>query len=310
MADTAHPTGKPLRFMAATVVSNEIAFIAAQIVALNAQGVDHTKVFRWKSGAWAHYMIDWPVISLAHTRDPALSIFALDPFGRVHVAQGSHRNVEEIDPGREGPGSRGPMRDLRVIDGRAYAVGMKRQAYRRDQPAVWHRFDAGVAGAIASAEITSFDSIDGFSANDIYAAGLDGQLWHWNGRWTQADSPTSVSLEKVLCVPPATTFVSGQFGTLLRKGDAGWQVIDTGDLKDTLWDLAWFRDRLYATTARGMFVLEEDRLAPLDLGLGAGWTFGNLACNSEVLWSIGRADLALTRDGKSWTAVPCTDDSY
>jgi hypothetical protein len=300
----------PLLFMAGTVVRRDMAFIAAQIVELNRRDVEHTKVLRWKDGAWAHYMIDWPVTRVLSEQAASVTVYAAEPFGRVHIARGRERVVEHVDQSREGPANRGVIRHMQWIGGMIHAVGMQRQAYRRTAAGVWEHFDEGAALSLGSREIKSFDSIDGFSTRDIYAAGLDGEIWRYDGVWRQVDSPTSVGLEKVLCVQPQTVYIGGQIGTLLRGRENEWAVIDAGDLRETISDLAWFRGRLYACSKSGLFVVDGDELVGVDLGLGDGWTFGNLEAGDGVLWSIGRTRLAKTIDGVTWEEIVCTDASY
>lgn len=307
---TAEPNPSPLLHVAGTIVRDDLVFIASQVVELNEQDVDHTKVLRWKNGVWGHYMIDFATTALAHERDDALTIMALSPFGRIHVARGRDRLVEEVDDSREGPGRRGVLRDLRRIAGSTYVAGMQRQVYVRRGPGRWERCDAGAVLPLGSDAIRSFDSIDGYAANDLYAAGLEGEIWRWDGAWRQIDSPTSVRLEKVLCGPKGEVFIAGHLGTLIRGSGDQWRVVDPGDLREAIWDLAWFQGRLYAATAHGLFTLSGNDLALVVLGLGGDWSYGKLATNGNWLWSIGRCHLARTQDGTHWTEVVCTDGSY
>lgn len=300
----------PLRFMDATVVREDLVFIVSQVEALNARGVDHTKVLRWKDGVWAHYMLDWPAIAVEHVKGDALSVLCLGLYGEVHVASGSTKGVEFVDESRERPANRGPLRDMRVIGEIVHVAGMQRQAYCRLGSSDWRRIDQGAVLPLNSTNIVSFDSIDGFDALRLYAVGLDGAIWRRVGDvWTELESPTSAGLEKVLCVKDSV-FAAGQMGTLLQGRDDQWSVLDTEGLKDTIWDLCWFRENLYASTSKGLYRWTGARFEAVDTGLGAGWSYGSLAGNQDVLWSIGRTRLAKTTDGVIWVDVTCTDGSY
>jgi hypothetical protein len=308
----ADPQISPLSYVAATVVSNELVFILSQVDELNEDFVDHTKVLRWKSGEWGHFMIDWATTRIVHQRrEGVLELLSLGVQGTVHVALGKARVGEPVDASNEGPQRRGVLRDLRIIDGVPYVSGMKRQVYRREVPGQWQRVDAGVLVPIASQDIKAFDSIDGFSKRELYAVGLEGEIWTYDGNvWTQIDSPTSVALERVLCAPDGNVYAAGQLGTLLKGRGTKWQVVDLGDFRETIWDICWFKERLYIGASRNLLVLDASGATKVDMPLQAPRTFGNFATNGEVLWSIGQKTLVYTHDGNTWTEVMCMDGSY
>jgi hypothetical protein len=99
-------------------------------------------------------------------------------------------------------------------------------------------------------------------------------------------------------------------GTLLCGRDDQWRVINTDGLNDTIWDLCWFRGALYAATSTGLYRWAGVQFEAVDIGLGSGWSFGSLAGNTDVLWSIGRTRLAMTSDGINWIDVTCKDGSF
>jgi hypothetical protein len=231
--------------------------------------------------------------------------------GTVHVAQGKDRIGEPVDPTNEGPLSRGVLRDLRSIDGVPFVAGMQRQVYQRIAPGHWQRLDAGVVLPIGSQEIKGFNSIDGFSPRDLYAAGLDGEIWSNDGNaWKQLDSPTSVPLQRALCAPDGNVYAAGQSGTLLKGRGSAWQVIELGGFRETIWDVCWFKERLFIGSSRDLLVLDASGAKSVDMSLQSPRTFGRFATNGEVLWTIGQKTLAYTHDGNSWTEVICTDAFY
>ena len=310
MSAITNPPG-PLRFISATVVRDDLVFVLSQVESLIEREVDHTKVLRWKSGSWAHYMLDWPAIAIAHLNEERFSILSLGMQGKVHVASGSSKWIEEIDLSRERPENRGPLRDIRTIGGACYACGMQRQVYRRLRRDLWERRDSGVVLPLGAQEILSFDSIHGVSEDEIYAVGLEGGIWRLAGtQWSQLDSPTSAWLEKVLCVAPGHIFACGQLGTLVEgRGDA-FRVIDTLGVRDTFRDMCWFRNALYVSSNKALYRWSEKGWETLDLGLGSDWSFGYLACNENVIWSIGSIGLAMSSDGERWIDTTCLDGSY
>jgi hypothetical protein len=306
------PQVSPLSYVAATVISNDLVFILTQVDELNARAVDHTKVLRWKNGQWGHFMIDWPTTHIVQDRRHGpTALLSLGVNAVVHVAQGKDRIGEPVDSSNQGPLHRGVLRDLRVIDHVPFAAGMQRQVYRRDAPGQWQRLDASVVLPVGSQEIKGFNSIDGFSARDLYAVGLDGEIWSYDGKaWAQLDSPTSVSLQRVLCAPDGNVYAAGHAGTLLKGRGSAWQVIDLGGFRDTIWDICWFKERLFIGASRDLLVLGPSGATRIDMPLQAPRTFGRFATNGEVLWTIGQKTLTHTHDGNTWTEVMCMDGSY
>jgi hypothetical protein len=164
---------------------------------------------------------------------------------------------------------------------------------------------------ITALEMKGFNSIDGFSQRDLYAVGFEGEIWSYDGKtWTQIDSPTSVPLQPVLCAPDGNVYAAGNSGTLLKGRGSAWQVIDLGDFDETIWDICWFKERLYIGASRDLLVLGPSGATSVNMPLQAPRTFGHFATNGEVLWSIGQKTLVYTHDGNTWTEVMCMDGSY
>lgn len=104
--------------------------------------------------------------------------------------------------------------------------------------------------------------------------------------------------------------VAGQLGTLIEGRESLLRSVDTGELKDTIWDLAWFRGAVYASTLQALYRLDAGRFTRVDTGLPGHGSFANLSTNGTSLWSIGRTQLARTVDGVHWQFESCTDFSY
>lgn len=57
-------------FARCSIVRRDLVFISAQVTELNERNVDHTKVLRWKDGAFVHFMIDWATTAISATTPP------------------------------------------------------------------------------------------------------------------------------------------------------------------------------------------------------------------------------------------------
>lgn len=174
---------------------------------------------------------------------------------------------------------------------------MKRQVYKRVDEKKWQAMNAA---APTGSDAVGFEAIDGYSEDEIYTVGWNGEIWQFDGKkWHDRSTPTNLVLTCVCCTPK-TVYVGGQKGTLLRgRGDA-WELIDFKEQVDVdIWDLCWFNDKLYVATITGLYTLKGNSLEDVDFGEGGTPMCYSLSTAEGVLWSVGRDDVA-SFDGKKW----------
>jgi hypothetical protein len=209
-------------------------------------------------------------------------------------------SVEEefVDSTEDGPWAYGHLRDMQVISGCLYATGMGRQVYRRNKR--WRHIDSSVLKNKAVLDVCGFSSISGANKNDIYAAGLNGEIWHFDGScWSQIDSPTNVELHCLLVASPDIVYACGQLGTLLAGSLDSWRVIDHAGTSEDLFGLEWFNDSLFVTSSSGIYRLIEEELVPVDTELGEGSGYRHLDVVADRLWSFGSRSINYF-DGETW----------
>lgn len=296
-------SGKGLSFSECAIIRRDLVFISAQVDELTERGVDHTKVIRWKGGDCAHFMIDWGAPSISATAAP-LTLLSMGVEGEIHVFQGSQRWREVIP----GACQVGPLRAIRSIDGSHYAAGMQRQLYKREEGGEW----VSIADAIRNQEgVKGFNSVDGYAGTELYAAGLDGELWLYDGRrWQRQDSTVAVALQAVHCSEDGTTYVVGQGGSLLKGRGNRWRRIDLGVFTEDLWGVQSFNGQLFVATSRAVYRVQGGTLKEASIGSSGLGSASFLAAADGVLWSVGQRHLAFTRDGESWVAVGYSDVTY
>jgi hypothetical protein len=228
-------------------------------------------------------------------------MIAIGPFGEALLTGNGDQHEERIHTGEDDPRKRGPLRHVRGIAGKAYAAGMDRQVYRRDDREVWICIDHDIRPA--QNQIVGFESIDGFGENEIYVAGRDGEIWRYDGqRWHRVNSPTDLILHDVCCAGDGNVYAGGQVGMLVAGRDDSWRVIEHGNTRENIWSLAWFQGSLYAATYRGLFRLEGERLVAVKIDDPPPATFYKLSATQDVMWSIGAKDV-MAFDGRSWTRI-------
>lgn len=266
-------------------------------------------IFYW-AGQWICEPIPIIAISVTVTSGPKPNVLALGRDGTV-MRWGTDPPAEEwIDNSTDGPQNLGDLREIRTIESRAYVVGMRRTVYRCDGPRNWTRIDAGARTPDDDESDAGFDSIDGFGESEIYAAGWDGEVWRFDGtNWAKIESPTNLAIHRVVCGGDGNCYGCGQEGVIVRGRGSVWSIVAQDETDDTFWGAAWFRDRLYLSTANGIFSLRDDTLVPVDIKpksrkskikLAPGLSFYKLDSNEHMLWSAGEKLVLYTDDGEHW----------
>lgn len=275
---------------------------------LEEAGHGDTDIARWDRAnkRWASFSLEWAATHLHVASTPTpFAAYATGPEGRVVIKTASKADEELIFPGADGPEGLGDIRDLRLIGETLYATGMNRQVYRRKPTGGWVRADTGVVITKPSLKtVHGFNSIDGRSEKDIYAAGFGGEMWRFDGkRWRQIESPTNLMLDRVRAVAKDRVYICGKEGVLLRGHLDAWEVVDHGGTDDELWDVEIFEDAIYLATDDAVFRLnDDDELEPVKLGK-KNVTCGALHANDGVLMSVGRSHVLYTEDGRKWHEI-------
>ncbi len=270
-----------------------------------------TQVVCWSPNNVASFMLPWEAKAISFPEYPVPHGIVMGPFGQIRVSA-PHGNADEIvDPTDEGPPGRGILRDLRAIGQHVYAVGMNRQCYRRHcgpdplSDAVWRRHDTGIINSGPPDPIVGFNSIDGFSDDDIYAVGWQGEIWHHDGRsWRQTHSGTNLKLERVVCGAGGVVYAVGQTGVIIRGIHNQWDTIEQHVTSEQFWGAVWYKDRLWLATLKSVYVLDDhDSLELVNLSLPEPATCGWLMTAGDVLWSVGSHHVLSSADGYKWTQL-------
>lgn len=176
---------------------------------------------------------------------------------------------------------------------------MKRQVYRRNDRDNWTLLNNGFP---QSTGIFGFESIDGFSHQEIYAVGWEGEIWQFDGStWTPRDSGTNVILQEVVCADNGKVYAIGRGRKLVVGRAESWQTIDL-DLPVELCGLAWFQGVLYACSSRDVFTWDGFTFSPLPIAGDRPATLQYLNSGEGGLCAVGPKDL-FRFDGTAWTRI-------
>ena len=296
-------------YVVGAVRFKDLVYLSLVSDELAERGLDHAYFSQVDAGDWCGdgERRKWSCVDICIVKVPIEQAVHLGSWGEVHCQGSQDEHEEKIGSGGNVPSKRGPLRAASAISGRAYAVGMGRQVYRRDGRDQWTAIDEQIRPAKGDTKPYGFDTIAGFSETDIYAAGRYGEVFHYNGKtWTKLPVPTDQIITHACCAGDGNVYLCGRNGLLLKGRNEEWKVIAHGK-RDDLWNLAWFNDRLYVVTMKAVFWLSEE--ADGDYLNDVEWTNGDkpktclrLSAADGVLWSIGAKDV-LSFDGTTWTRI-------
>ncbi len=188
----------------------------------------------------------------------------------------------------------------KCIDGFAYALGPN-SIHRRDGRSSWSKLEKGL-----NTESVSFDDIDGFSGNEIYACGGYGELWRYDGdTWSKTQLPTSLRVKYVCCGGDGYVYVvTAAKNAILRGKGEVWEQIKKGKSKSQrLGAITWFGDRLLLLTTRTIYeVSKSDGFNPFDMGGCHVESFSQIVSHDGVL-VVANSKQAAVYDGKNWNRI-------
>ncbi|WP_232916670.1 MULTISPECIES: hypothetical protein [Pseudomonas] len=300
--DPRNPAFSGLSLTTGVVRHSDLGYLIATHDAATSEGYVDSILYTFYQGVWYAGTVPWLACSGTVCHVPAERSLTLGADGSVEASGGGVVKEEAsiascgVDPTR-----RGPLREIRgIAKGRAYAVGTCRQAYVRDGEDQWRCIDQSAQVGDIPITDTSFESIDGFTEQEIYTVGWEGEIWKYDGAvFTQQNSPTNLALYKVRCAEDGYAYACGQLGTLLRGRDDQWEVIEHDSTREDLWGMEHFAGQLYVSSTHFVYRLEGDTLKPVDFGDDAPRTCYHLSAADGIMWSIGPKDV-MEFDGSSW----------
>ena len=290
-------------FVAGAIRLGDLGYLVLSSDEAASAHIPMASIVQWEPTGWADCgTLKWRVAGVAVVRQPLEQLCAVGEFGQVLLVGSGDRHMEQIGAAKDSPENRGPLRGVRFIGDRVYCVGADRQAYRRNGPNNWVSLMNGLPPS-TSDDVTGLEAIDGFSETDIYAAGWDGEIWHFNGTtWVQRSSPVNTVLVDICCAEDGWVYACGRNGVLVKGRNDDWSVLDLGGFSDDLWSLASYGGRLYVATMDYVLTLGDARLDVVDMGPDQAKSCYDLAVGHGLLWSIGAKDV-MSFDGQSWSRI-------
>jgi hypothetical protein len=254
-----------------------------------------TRLVLWDNEKWKH-LADMPEIVsslISVEENNRMAYYALLRTGVLHKWVENEHSVEVIDESASTF-----FFELRKIGTHLYACGMRHRVFRRGTQK-WVPIDSEI---IEKDVYKSFFSIDGHSEDDIYAVGMGGVIFHYNGqKWQKLESPTNLALNQVRCIK-GETYIIGYGGLFFRGDVEGWELLARDSDKYDLTDIVHFDGRFYVASGSRLMTYNEseESLDPVKIPIKGELAFGALCCGFGQLWSIGDETI-LRFDGQEWT---------
>ncbi len=272
---------------------HDLVYILSRDKKLSAEDVAHCSAIGVDRGKWADTSnTNWNSTAIAIARNPTEKLVFVGEYGEVRTYRGGVSTNELIEPRPQ------LIRNAVTVDGDVIACGMLRQVFQRTGENQWRDISAarpkeGVAAG--------FEAIDGYSSNEMYAVGWNGEIWWRDDEdWRLCHSPTKEILTAICCAGDEHVYIAGRQGVVLCGRREKWQNIVGGSTVEDIWDLCWFSGVLYLATTSNLYVLDSNVLVSVSIPSHLGeLDFYSLTTAEDVLWSVGEKSV-LSFDGQTW----------
>lgn len=287
------------KFIRAAETDDQRLVVCTQAPGMDIETQPHTGLVYWSEDeGWCEIGLANGVTADATVTEDKSQALVTDPFGLVHVTDGGVAATDAITDERQSP-PEAPIRAVRHIAGHVYAVGVERQAYMRTG-GKWRMISTD--DVMTSEKPVAFQAVDGFSENEIYTAGWDGEIWSFDGNaWEQRESPTNIILNDIAAGPDVCIAVGLAGQIIMGRGD-NWEMIEQDETDEDFWSVRAFNGAFYITALSGIYELRDGEFALFRDTDEEMRTVYALSTGPSGLWSVGLQDIVLF-DGNDWKTI-------
>lgn len=280
-------------FIRASARYSDLVYVICKSKEMIENEIPHAFIFCVDAHEWMSVnklLADTTAISVC--KKPTEKMVAVSDDGEVLTFVKGVSTSERINLNKEG------IRNSKAIDGYSYACGMGRQLFKRVDEDSW----IDISAEDTEEFVAGFEAVDGFSENEIYCVGWEGEIWQYTSNlWKQHASPTNLILTSVCCADDGYTYIVGQAGVVIKGRNDTWSKLDLGyDHGINFWDICYFNGEIYIASINALFILKDNALVEVDYGsCSPPESCYSLTHAEGVLWSVGQHDV-LSFDGKEW----------
>ncbi|BBT16946.1 hypothetical protein ACWKWZ_18085 [Metapseudomonas otitidis] len=270
---------------------------------------EFTRFFTYIDGNWGASDLEYQGKSLTSLTDASRGYRAwwlLGKNGETTELTASGKVDEQIPgAGLNVAEPYGYVEVIRNIAGQLYVCGYGRQVYKR----VGDDWISIATDILTRETAKGFMDIAGISEDQVYAVGWGGEIYFHDGRrWHKDDSPTTAHLTGVRCLENGQVVVCGHKGVVLRGAFNLWEVVDDNGLNGNWYDIEVYGDTIYLAGNNQLAKVENDKIVPIDIGIGRSVSTHKLHVKDGLLWSFGEDDIVVF-DGQKWQEIIHPDNA-
>ena len=279
-------------FIQAAARFKDLLYIASQQKDLLEDEINHSVFIAWDREKWyQNEFQNWTCVGMCIAKKPEEKLISISEEGEIWTYVGGVSTEEKIQAKI--------IRNLTTIDGIPFACGMNREVFKRINDNKW----ISIHAPKPNKPIVGFEAVAGFSENEIYAVGWNGEIWFFDGNnWEQIKSPTSKILTSIVCGKDKEVYVAGQNGVILKGKGKHFSIISDDTFTDDLFDIAFFNNKVYLSGLFSLFCLNKNKIKLIEFGSDSPSSFGKLTHSEGLLWSVGNTD-CFSFNGKKWKRI-------
>jgi hypothetical protein len=254
---------------------------------------------------------DFEFARVSYGKSPETEFVSVDIGGKVYAYNPPRSAQESNHPNRHsGSDLLGVVTQVVRIGESIYTVGSPRRMHKRSEVNRWQDISADLklpkdVDAPGKGLTYMWQSAAGFSENDIYAVGGEGDVFHFDGKqWRKLDFPSNELLFNVCCASDGNVYIGGNMGSLyVGRGDS-WKKLTSGNQSVAWKDIAWFNNKLWCGSDYGLWELKKDQLLRADVPADVQLTSGAIDISPDGKYMLTAGpDGASLFDGKKWQVL-------
>lgn len=235
-------------------------------------------------------------LSVAMTFDPKPQAVVSGVRGFIYSIGSGEAALEKDAP------TRGGVTKLKTIGQHVYLAGGRRTVLRRTAKDEWVQLTKQMPVA-KGFTANGFEDLDGFSEADIYAAGGDGDVWHFDGKtWRQCAFPSNQMIKTVCCGGDGNVYISGIMGATFAGKQNTWKLVAEPNLSIPFKDMVWYEDCVWCTNDYNVWQIKDGKLELADMPGSTRLCCGYLSVRDGVLLLAGHGGAAFREKGE-WNLI-------
>lgn len=158
-----------------------------------------------------------------------------------------------------------------VTGGHIYTAEIFREVWKRESEGNWKLLHNGIPDFDYYGKheelgsVHGFRNIAGFSDNDLYACGGEGDLWRYDGSiWKQLDLPTNDDLVHICCGDDGLVYITTRDTIILGRNDH-WKIIKQDLTSDTFESIAWYQNKCLINTQYALYEIADGKFSKSSL---------------------------------------------